>query len=40
MIDFEVADAIMACGRGLCYRPGGQKAASSEFSGWFSIYTQ
>jgi hypothetical protein len=28
MIDFEVADSNMACGRGLCYRPGGQKATS------------
>ncbi len=40
MIDFEVADSNMACGRGLCYQPGGQKAASRGISGWFSIYTQ
>jgi hypothetical protein len=35
MIDFEVSDSNMACGRGLCYRPGGQKAASRGLCGCF-----
>ena len=44
MIDFKVSDILtfkhIACGCGLCYRPGGQKATSRGLCGWFSIYTE